>query len=354
MVRMGTLRGLCAVLLGFMMSLSGAASGEEPQRVEKRSDDDEARRPRISGQIHVRHESSNATGAPDGGELSIARAKAEIKWRPRKRLDGVLGFDLSPLSRNRGVELGDAYLEVVAAKWLRYRAGHRKIPFSRMRLQSRARLATVTRGEYGRQLNLVFNDEGPSDLWRQVGVDARFRLGKPRRRLDIGWSEGEDGPRDLAARFTIRPVRGLDLGAAFALIRVKPVTGTQQRSVGEIDLAAKVGSWRAEAEAALGDAADDEGDDEFAAGFVLLAYRWAFGDKSGPAIEPLVRFELIDQKLRVRDDHAWAVTAGLNHIPNPFLRVMLDVEHVERFSGYGGGFNTEDETRLLVQLALDV
>jgi len=348
----------CAVIAALPCVVAAAAE-EAPSADKKKSDGDEQLLPpEVQGQIHVRYAKTDFPGSPDEGELSVAGAKAEIRWRPRKRLEAALGFDFSAATEpGGGVAPGDAYLQWRIARWLRIRAGHRKIPFSGLKLQSRSRLPTVVRGEYGRQLSLVFRDEGSADLSREVGVDLRLRMRQPRLRFDLGLSQGEDGPKDVAARFSARPARGLDVGVAVAVVHVFAVTGlvkdSQRRIVAEADLALDLGRWHAEVEGAVGEAEDPDGDDEFAGGYALLSRWMPLGKGKRPALEPLLRFDLVDQKLRVRDDHAWAVTGGLNFHPRKFLRLMLDVEHVERFSNYREK-DAQDETRLLVQLAFDV
>jgi hypothetical protein len=179
--------------------------------------------------------------------------------------------------------------------------------------------------------------------------------------VDLGWSQGyagqagDEGPKDVAGRGTVRPLEGLELGAALALAHVEEVTGgaPQRRVIGEGDAEVQAGGFHAEVEGAVGDADDPEGDDTFAAGYLLLAYRFELGGGKRPALEPLVRLDLVDQKLRVRDDHALGVTGGINFYPRKYLRLMLDVERVERSARYRERPNP-DETRLLVQLAFDV
>ena len=340
---------LAAVLLGATARAEGLPTA--PQNAD--AEDEAEPAPTFGGQIHVRYEKTDP--GPTEGELSLARAKVEVQWQPKKRIEGVLAVDVSPAVDAGGtVAPLDAYLQVEAWKWLRVRAGHRKIPFSGLRLQSLSNLIPITRGEYGQQLDQVFGDLGGADLAREVGVDLRLRAKPLRTRVDCGVSQGEKGPKDWAARITIRPADALDLGAAVAAIHIDEATGEQRRVVGELDAEIHAGGWHAEAEGAAGDADDTEGDDGFAAAYVLLAYRFALdGEKKTPALEPFARFDFVDQKMRVKDDEAFAVTGGVNVYPRNYLRLMLDVERIERRDNYRER-PAPDETRLLVQLAFDV
>lgn len=327
---------------------------DEPAAQRKR--DEDALPPTIGGQVHVRYARSDLDTKPDEGELTLSRAKFELEWKPKKRLEAVVAADLSPATEagGGGVVPLDAYVQVGASSWLAVRAGHRKIPFSGLRLQSLSSLPTIVRGEYARQLDAVFHDEGSADLAREVGLDLRLRAKSlARLRLDIGVSQGEDGPKDVAARATVRPADGLELGAALAVIHVFAVTNSaesQRRALGEVDAALDAGRWHAEVEAAIGDDDRTRGDRVFVAAYALLSYRIAMGQKNTPALEPLLRFDAVDRGRGVADDHALALTAGLNLHPRKHLRLMVDVERSERADAYGA----PDETRLLSQLAFDI
>jgi hypothetical protein len=329
------------------------APATTPVETPKQADDGPPA-PTIGGQVHVRYELSDGAREPAAGELSLARAKLELTWEPGKRLEAVVAADVSPPSASGGggVVPLDAYVQVEAQTWLRVRAGHRKIPFSALRLQSRSRLRTIERGEYAEQLGTVFHDEGPADLAREVGVDLRLRARRlARLRWDIGLSQGEDGPKDIATRATVRLARGLEVGAALAVVHVFAAVGSaaesQARALGEVDAALDAGGWHCEIEAATGDDDQTQGDRWFLAGYAIVSYRAALGDGKTPALEPLVRFDAVDRGRGVADDHALGLTVGLNLHVFETLRLMLDVERVERAAGYGA----PDETRFLSQIA---
>jgi hypothetical protein len=332
------------------------APATTPIETPKKTDDGPPA-PTIGGQVHVRYELSDGAREPDAGELSLARAKVELTWEPDKRLEAVVAADVSPpaTTGGSGVVPLDATVQVEAQKWLRVRAGHRKIPFSALRLQSLSRLPTIVRGEYSEQLGAVFHDEGPADLAREVGVDLRLRARRlARLRWDIGVSQGEDGPKDVATRATVRPAGGLEVGAALAVVHVFAAVGSaaesQVRALGEVDAALDAGGWHFAIESATGDDDRTRGDRWFLAGYALVSYRAALGDGETPALEPLVRFDAVDRGRGVADDHALGLTAGLNLHVFETLRLMFDVERVERAAAYGA----PDETRFLSQIAFDL
>jgi phosphate-selective porin O/P len=356
-------------ILGLAALLAPAAHAEEPETAPETETPAAAAEalppPTIGGAVHVRYEKTDRSLAAQPSKLSLARARAELQWQPDKRVEGVLGVDVSgPADEAKPVPVVplDAYMQVKAFDWLRVRAGHRKVPFSGLRLQSSSRLPTVARGEYSRQLDLEFDDNGSADLARDVGVDLRFRAKPERLRLDVGLSQGEQGPKDVEARVSARPAGGLEVAAAVAYIDVTvPTTvspsGEQRRLLYEVDSQLDLAAWHAEIEGAAGDAAglaaDGKSGDHFGAAYALLSYRIALGKGKTPAIEPLLRGDIVNQTFRLPGDQAWAITGALNLYPVKYVRLMIDGEHVERYLRYSTR-NGEDENRLLVQLAFDI
>jgi len=219
-----------SILAGLLLATSGAfpllAREPSPEGEGKKKESKE-KKVKLGARIHslwtlADNPAEIEKGVPGAdNEFSMEMARLEVQWSPRGWLDAKLQGDFEQLMGDGNAEalLRDAWVRVSPLRWLKFKAGQSKRPFSLFELRSRGRLETVHRGASN---GWIINDLGYGE--RDIGLPVEGRVGK-KREANLHYAlgvyngsgrnerdEDPDGSKDFVARIEGSPVRWLTLG----------------------------------------------------------------------------------------------------------------------------------------------
>ncbi len=293
----------------------------------------------VQASLHSRMTVTDQTGDP-AAEFGLKRARVEVIWSPTKGVSGVIEAALEQVIEGADAQrlVRDAYVDIKAFKWLRFKAGQFKKPVSAMELTSKGKLPLVERGAGNgyliRKLAYGSRDLGLEiygRLWKGAKLD--YFLGVFNGARLPAFEQDLNGTKDVVARVEAELFdgfrlgvngvwKGIDTGAEYA--EEKPSSGYL---VG-VDLRYKVGGLWLLAEGLW--ARNHLLQDAPAAAGAVLAASYVFPVnpmRSPMVLEPAIRAEWMRPNMDA-DGQLWVVSGGLNVWVAPMVRLMLQGEWV--------------------------
>lgn len=298
-----------------------------------------ARNVEIQASLHTRLTATNEEDQP-AAEFGLERARIEVTWTPVKGVSGVMEAALEQVVQGADPQriVRDAYVEVKAAKWLRFKAGQFKKPISAMELTGKGKLSLVERGEVNgylvRKLAYGSRDLGfevNGRLWKKLKLD--YFLGVFNGARLPAFEQDMNGTKDVVGRLEAELFdgfrlgvngvwKGIDTGSEYA--EEKPSAGY----LAGIDLRYKSGPlWLlAEGMAAKNHLAADA---PWAVGAVLAAsYMLPVNPmRSKWVIEPAARLEWLKPDME-GDTQVLVASGGVNFWVASHVRLMVQGEYV--------------------------
>ncbi len=219
------MRRLFVVLVIALLVAPSSTFGKEGKQCKKNKD--LKGKPKVTAGVNIHSLWSYSDGEESpSNQFSIPMARLEVKFKQGKTIDAKLQGDFEQLfgKGDPDAMLRDAWVRVRPTKWLGFKVGQHKLPFSRVQLRSRSKFETISRG--------------PADDWlveelsygeRDIGATLSF---------DFEWDEGRElaisvggfngtgrnapetdlnGAKDVVGRIEGRPVEWFSLGASGAL-----------------------------------------------------------------------------------------------------------------------------------------
>jgi hypothetical protein len=276
---------------------------------------------RLRGRLFVRW---GATDERDGwaSRFSLARARADARWKVGKRLRLGLEFEASD-----GFEIRDVYARFQPWRWLRLTAGHFKKPFSRLALDGLGDLAFVERGLLDRfgVRRSRYGGFGARDFGAMV--TTRFK-GLARLRVDLGAFSGgrvlegrDEQHDDVVERIQLRPFKGARVAVNACHKRYELAEEARWAHRVGADARWRLGANSLQIEGAYGDNVD-AGPGHMLWG-VHLMERFEIALPHGLRLEPALMLELFDPDDEVDGGRAYRLAGALNLYYGEALRLSL-------------------------------
>jgi len=314
-------------------------------------------------------------------EFSIDMARVSFRWQQFDLVQAKLQADLDQLFGSPSMKslLRDAWVQVAPFRWLRFRLGQFKRPFSRLELRSRGKLATVRRGLAN---GFLVEELGFGD--RDLGLQLDGRVGSKDRgiRYAAGIFNGSgknadehglSGTKDVVARFAGTPVKWLSLGASgslkffdrdFDAYKYYPESAWMAGA----DLLVKHSGFRFMTEGMVGRNYGScfyaeypetcrllnhgEEDPLSWSLVVLMSYKFDLCRKWKLKLQPVLKGELFEPETDLADGKVRSFSVGTNLFITKYARLMIHGEFI--FAGDGIRKWFPSENRMLVQLAFDI
>ncbi|MGH7459084.1 MAG: porin [Longimicrobiaceae bacterium] len=170
----------------------------------------------IGGRLQPYFATSSVDSMP-ASAFSLRRARLELEARVDERLSGKFQVEFA----GSAPELKDAYVRLDPWPWLGVLAGQAKRPFSRIELSSSSRMPPVERGVQIAGLDALdhyrlIKAQGYAGRGLGVQLLGTFQELPLSPAVRAGLFNGPEGVAEPAARFTLAPLRGLELGAGWS------------------------------------------------------------------------------------------------------------------------------------------
>jgi hypothetical protein len=332
---------------------------------------------RVHGRVFVRDTWTKIRfeQAPTLHDFGIASARAELDYRPDKRLRVSIELDFA----GDVVEMKDVFVRVRPIKRLSVQAGRFKRPISPIALESPWSLPTVERGllssqiEYpasgydirlpfgGRSegLQIAYEPKLPLDPTITVGVFDAELADPDGPGGDPVFDAREDFVQDVFGRATIAPAEGLEVGVAAATVSFLDEglvpTGLEHATIGSVDVTYANPWLRVWIEGFGGRSVLQKQGDAIGrmwAARALIAPRLRVtGEPDVPEIEPFLLVSLLDPSDEVADDRAWQLAGGVSARFGEHVRLQLELERTMHDAVYPDPDNPRlGLTALYVQL----
>jgi hypothetical protein len=292
--------------------------------------------------LHARYEWQEE---PAKHELDLVRSRLLLEMMPTPWLSGQLDVELSAAPAVR-----DAFVDVAATPVAHLVVGQFKKPFSRIELTAAGKLPLTTRGLVNERLIEDFAYGG-----RDVGLMVHGEAGPAW--YAVGTFNGTQGApevdtaKDFAARVELDLGKAADVGASGSIVQRNPdIDGYEAwfRRAAEVDGHFRMGPVDGVVEVIWAEEPIPQSQrDQFGATAYALLRTPRFNDVSA---RPIAKVELLDDDVRLPNDHAWAGMLGVNFDFRAPLRVLVQYQEIwptDRSS-------IERERRVHVQLALDM
>ena len=353
--------------------ISGSAFAED-----KKADRDQEPGFTIGGRIHGLWEVTDLADKP-ANEFSIGMARLTVRWSYSKLLEAKLQGEFSKLFKSSSPRslLRDAWVRIAPVKWLRFKLGQFKRPFSSLELRSRGQLAVIRRGDAN---GFLVEDLGFGDRDLGLGIDGRF--GKRKRGFSYSLalvngtgknlSETDlNGSKDVVARIVGKPAKWLSMGAGasikfFDKASVEYYPGWAWMA--GADLQIKKQGFRLLAEGLVGDnydrcsyASDPNSCRELNQDpaiprtwslVLLTSYKANLSKRMNLKLQPVLKGELWTPDHKLVDGKIMAMTVGLNLFVTRYARVMVHGEFIVPQKNVPSQWPREN--RMLVQMAFDI
>jgi len=298
---------LIALNLGWLVSPPSGWSQEEKLPVS-------ARRPvdfSAFGQVRYTDYSSNGTDT-----FSLRRVRLALASSVLPSLDFKVQIE-----QTKAISLVEAYLSFHLSRYLEFRAGQYKVPFSYENLKSASEQDFINRSSVvetlcpGRDIGSQGRDIGVTLWLHSATIEAAVGLfnGSGINRLD------NDDHKDKAFRFTLSPLRGLIIGGSWyeGLWPENQNASSRLRRRQGLEAQLRSGSLTINGEYICA-----QNYDQKAAGWVIQVNLLLRQGK----IQPVVRFESLDQDRAVKDNEAEAWTVGINFHFAPRTKLQINRE----------------------------
>ena len=335
---------------------------------------------KVGARIHTLWTYTNEAETPENA-FGIDMARVKFDWRQSKLVRGVLQLDVDQLqkSSSQTAILRDAYVKVAPMKYLQFRMGQFKRPFSRVELRSRGRLETIHRGVsnawlieelgYGeRDLGLQV-EGGMSDELLSVNYACGVFNGSGKNMEE----EDPDGSKDFVVRLDVEALDMLSVGANGSYKQFD----TSESSLSHPDSAwaaggdfrLKLGGFRLLGEYLTGEnylysdmkhmleagVWADHYHESVATSWsalLMLAYKHKVFEKWRLAVQPVVKGEYLVPDDSLDEAYVWALTSGANLFIGKHVRLMLNSEIVRPAANAPTSWMEYE--KYMVQMAFDI
>lgn len=242
-----------------------------------------------------------------------------VRWAMTANVLVNLDFK-TQVELTKSPNLIDAYLSYHPRKWLEFRAGQFKIPFSYENLKSASELDFINRSSVvevlcpGRDIGAQGRDIGAMFLFKASFFEASFGIfnGSGINRLD------NDKTKDKALRLVISPAQSLKVGASWYEGQwPQPLDSSQRRRREGLEAL-----WQAENFYLAAELIKSFDDHKEASGWVIQAGLFL----SQRRIQPLVRYEFLDRDISQKADDEEILTYGLNWHLGPKTKIQINQE----------------------------
>lgn len=280
----------------------------------------------VKGTVFVRARHRTVGDADPTTRLDLNRARLSLKLSYGELLKLKISPDL-----DEAPYLADAYLEVRPLDELRVRVGQQKVPFGQLEWRSRWEIPTVNRGIVTNQLSrrLGFSD-------RRVGAlgEVRIKAWPLKPSLELGaFDNGDVNDRyDVAARFSVKPLKGADVAVAYYRREEAKISGGAGQA-GQLSLEYDKRRVWILAEVLIGrarrltlDGVPIDQDATFLGARAIVAYSFKF---DAFRAQPYLGGELLDPGLKTTSDLGYSVRGGVNLLFWERLRVSLEAERTQ-------------------------
>jgi len=265
----------------------------------------------VFAQVRYTDYSSNGTDT-----FSLRRVRLALTSAVLPSLDFKVQIE-----QTKAISLVEAYLSFHLSRYLEFRAGQYKVPFSYENLKSASEQDFINRSSVvetlcpGRDIGSQGRDIGATLWFHSAAIEAAIGLlnGSGINRLD------NDDHKDKAFRLVLSPLRGLSIGGSWyegLWPETQNVSSRQRRRQG-LEAQLKSGLLSINGEYILAKNYDQE-----AAGWVIQVSLFLRQGR----IQPVVRFESLDQDRAVKDNEAEAWTVGINFHLAPRTKFQINRE----------------------------
>ena len=319
---------------------------------------------RVKARIHTRwimeHHPDESGDSETTNEFNIRRARFKLLWEPEPWLMAKIqvgDFHKTDIFRRL---LRDAYIHVSPLRFLEFRVGYFKKPFSRLALRSSGSLRVPERG-IGNDLILDSLLYGGRDLGFQLSgrliqsIELDYALGFFNGTGVTGEGRERDDQKDIVARLKVTPAKWLGLGVNGSfkfntVAKTKTETNsngkdeTVTRNENEMYFAAgadavmKVAKVRLHLEGIVAQnhasgtvltTRRELADGEYPLILSLvsiLSYKHKFDTAFKFAVEPVFMFEMLEPDLDINEDETFVFSPGFNSYFGKYFRVMIHGE----------------------------
>jgi phosphate-selective porin len=280
----------------------------------------------ISGLVQARYQGFEQTGVNNTFDLHRARLDAKGNITDKWSYEVYTEFAAS-------TKLLDAYTSYQVADYLKFTAGQFKIPFSYESLTSDSQLEFIDRSQViealaGRSKDVIGNQNG-----RDIGAQVSGSFVKVNGHYLFDYTFGvfngagynvttdNNNHKDIAARFGVHPIKGLDFGGSLYSGEDIPVATTkvpdpvtQARNRYGIDGRYVTGPLSITAEYAHGTDGSIHRDGWYAqAGYFVL-----------PKLQLLARYDTYDPNKVIKTDRSTIYAGGINYVFNTWTKLSVD------------------------------
>lgn len=280
----------------------------------------------VKGSVFVRARHRTVGEADPTTRMDLNRARLSLSLRYGELLKLKISPDL-----DEAPYLADAYLEVRPLDELRFRVGQQKVPFGQLEWRSRWDIPTVNRGIVTNQLSrrLGFSD-------RRVGAlgEVRVKAWPLKPSLELGaFDNGDVNDRyDVAARLTVKPLKGADVAIAYYRREEAKISGGAGQA-GQISVEYDKHRVWILAEVLIGrarrltlDGVPIAEDATFLGARGIAAYTFKF---DVVRVQPYAGGEVLDPGLKTTSDLGYSVRGGVNLLFLERLRLSFEAEHTD-------------------------
>jgi len=295
--------------------------------------------------------------------FTLERARLEFTFFPVRWIEGTIEAALDDIDETGAVDdlLRDAFVVMKTRKWLGFRVGQFKKPFSLMELKSKGKLPIVTRGLSNdflvRELGYGGRDIGAQIEGRLLkSIKLEYSLGVFNGNGANNIEDDTSGAKDAAGRLEAEPVKFLKIGLNGSIKNFdlsvpandgKPATAWMTGG----DLQFKLRDFRLQFEGLYGMNHLSTGHPMAASTHALATWKFKL-PRRGMSLQPVARFDMLWPVFSENKDRAWMATVGLNWQIAAHVRLMVDLE-ITRSDDTLSTLWIDGE-QVFVQLALDL
>ncbi len=280
----------------------------------------------ISGLVQTRYQGFEQSGV--NNVFDLHRARLDVKGNITDKWSYELYTEFANTAK-----LLDAYTTYKVANFFKFQAGQFKIPLTYESLVSDAQLDFIDRSQVvealtGRAKDVIGNQNG-----RDIGVQVSGSFAKLNEHYlfdytfgifnGVGYNVAVDNNnhKDIAARFGIHPIKGLDFGVGFyqgkdiplATVKV-PNPVPQARNRYSFDARYVSGAFSASAEYLHGTDGLVHKDGWYAqAGYFVL-----------PKLQIVAKYDTYDPSNTITTDRSTIYYGGVNYVFNSWTKLAVD------------------------------
>jgi phosphate-selective porin OprO/OprP len=280
----------------------------------------------ISGLVQARYQGFEQTGV--NNTFDLHRARLDTKGNITDKWSYEVYTEFAATTK-----LLDAYTSYQITDYLKFTAGQFKIPFSYESLTSDSQLEFIDRSQViealaGRSRDVIGNQNG-----RDIGAQVSGSFVKVNDHYLFDYTFGvfngagydvttdNNNHKDIAARFGVHPIKGLDFGGSLYSGEDIPVATTkvpnpvtQARNRYGIDGRYVTGPLSITAEYAHGTDGSIQRDGWYAqAGYFVL-----------PKLQLLARYDTYDPNKVIKTDRSTIYAGGINYVFNTWTKLSVD------------------------------